>query len=174
VDWDYVIVRKCKSERRKNKETDTMTIRKSIMMIAGFLFFGMTIGNPALSSGESGGKNRLGPCPASPNCVSSVEPGKGHFIPPLNYAGTPEAVYGKLLRILESLPRVRIVEREKDYLHAEFKSGGFGFVDDVEFFFPSDASVIHVRSASRKGYYDFGVNRRRIEGLRKRLAEAPE
>lgn len=144
------------------------------MTLAGVFLFGVTAGNSTLSSTGAGGEIRLKPCPASPNCVSSIETEKKHFIAPLTYTGTSEAAYGKLVRILESLPRVRIVEKEREYLHAEFSSGLFGFVDDVEFFFPAGESVIHVRSASRKGVYDFGANRKRIERLRKLLAEALE
>ena len=53
-----------------------------------------------------------------------------------------------------------------DYIHAEFRSLVFQFVDDVEFYFPPEKSIIHVKSASRSGYYDFGVNRRRVERVR--------
>ena len=56
---------------------------------------------------------------------------------------------------------------QTNYISSESKTKVFGFIDDVEFFFSPDKPVIHLRSASRKGYYDFGVNRRRIEGIRK-------
>jgi hypothetical protein len=59
-------------------------------------------------------------------------------------------------------------DQTDDYLHVEFKSKLMGFVDDVEFYFP-DSAVIHMRSASRVGYSDFGVNRRRLEKIRKRF-----
>jgi uncharacterized protein (DUF1499 family) len=59
-----------------------------------------------------------------------------------------------------------------DDIHAEFRSRVFGFVDDVEFFFPAGQRVIHVRSASRTGYSDFGVNRKRIERMRRQLEAA--
>jgi hypothetical protein len=67
---------------------------------------------------------------------------------------------------LESHKRARIVHRSSDFLRAEYASLIFGFVDDVEFWFPADHPVIHIRSASRTGSYDFGVNRRRIERIR--------
>ena len=56
-----------------------------------------------------------------------------------------------------------------DYLYAEYSSALFGFVDDVEFYFPPETHIIHVRSASRLGHSDLGVNRKRIEAIRARL-----
>jgi uncharacterized protein (DUF1499 family) len=77
-----------------------------------------------------------------------------------------------LKSIIESTPRTSIVEERADYLYAEFTSMLIGYVDDVEFYFPPDEQVIHVRSASRLGYSDFGVNRKRIEDIRAKLAAA--
>ncbi len=68
------------------------------------------------------------------------------------------------------LPRARIVEETEDYLHAECRSALFGFVDDLELQLRPSESIIAVRSASRLGYSDFGVNRRRVEALRESLA----
>ena len=62
--------------------------------------------------------------------------------------------------------RIHLVKAETNYIHAEFRSLIFRFVDDVEFVFPPAEKIIHVKSASRTGYYDFGVNRRRVERLR--------
>lgn len=92
-----------------------------------------------------------------------------HYIAPITYTGNRQAVWDFLVKTLNSFKGTRIVLQRNGYIHAEFFSALFGFVDDVEFFFPADEPVIHVRSASRKGYYDFGVNRRRIEGLRQKL-----
>ena len=77
-----------------------------------------------------------------------------------------------LVRIVESTPRTRIVARAQDYLRAEYESALLGFVDDVEFWFEPGTKVIQVRSASRLGQTDFGVNRARIESVRRRLAES--
>ena len=63
----------------------------------------------------------------------------------------------------------RVVSIEKNYIHAEFVSSLFRFVDDVEFYLNDAAKVIHVKSASRTGYFDFGVNRRRVELIRKKF-----
>jgi uncharacterized protein (DUF1499 family) len=115
---------------------------------------------------------RLAPCPAKPNCVSSQAPphDEKHAIAPLAFSGAPAQAKEKLLQILNSKPQVTLVESGDSYVHTEFKSGIFGFVDDVEFYFPNDGSnLIHVRSASRVGYSDFGANRKRIEQLRVEL-----
>jgi uncharacterized protein (DUF1499 family) len=77
-----------------------------------------------------------------------------------------------LKSIIESTPRTSIVEERADYLYAEFTSRVLGYVDDVEFYFLPNEPVIHVRSASRLGYSDFGVNRKRIEDIRAKLAAA--
>jgi len=76
------------------------------------------------------------------------------------------------LRIVRTTERARVVTERPDYLHAEYRSRVLGFVDDVEFWLDRRAALIHVRSASRVGYSDFGVNRDRVEGIRARLAAA--
>jgi uncharacterized protein (DUF1499 family) len=114
----------------------------------------------------------LKPVPVSPNAVSSQATSGYHQFAPLRYNGTPEPAMAALKSIIESTPRTSIVEERADYLYAEFTSKVIGYVDDVEFYFPPNEPVIHVRSASRLGYSDFGVNRRRIEDIRAKLAAA--
>ena len=114
----------------------------------------------------SAGPSRLSPCPDSPNCVSSRSTNPSRFIEPLRYTGNLPKARQKLIDLLENSKRTRLVRVETDYIHAEFRSLIFNFVDDIEFYFPSEDHIIHVRSASRTGYYDFGVNRRRVERLR--------
>lgn len=67
----------------------------------------------------------------------------------------------------------RIAEEKAGYLRAEYRSALFGFVDDVELLLDEAAKRIDVRSASRTGYFDFGVNRRRVEEIRDRFAREP-
>jgi uncharacterized protein (DUF1499 family) len=112
----------------------------------------------------------LAPCPGSPNCVLSMETDSKHAIPPLSYTGDKRQAKAVLEKIIESMDRVSRVEVKPDYLRYEFKTKMFGFVDDVEFYFP-DAPQIQVRSASRLGYSDLGVNRKRIEAIRTRFTE---
>ena len=110
--------------------------------------------------------------PSSPNAVSSQASGGYHQIAPLAYKGSPEQAMKALKAIIESTPNARIVEMKPDYLYAEYTSELMGFVDDVEFYVPPKGKVIHVRSASRLGHSDLGVNRKRIEAIRARLVQA--
>jgi uncharacterized protein (DUF1499 family) len=122
-------------------------------------------GAPAAPSGE----HRFEPCPDRPNCVSSIAQGKAH-VAPLVFADAPDVALSRLKAILRQMPRVRIVREAPDYVHAEASSRVFRFVDDLEFGLDAAAGVIHVRSAARLGYSDFGVNRRRVEAIRERFA----
>jgi len=74
-----------------------------------------------------------------------------------------------LKTVIAGLPRTRLVEEDETYLHYEFTSLLLRFVDDVEFLFDDEAKAIHFRSASRTGYGDLGVNRRRMEDIRSRI-----
>jgi uncharacterized protein (DUF1499 family) len=87
-------------------------------------------------------------------------------------AGDGKATIAKIAQIVEGLPGARVVERRDDYLYAQFTTALMRFVDDVEFWFDPAANVVQVRSASRVGRKDFGVNRARIENIRARLAPA--
>ncbi|HWR73194.1 MAG TPA: DUF1499 domain-containing protein [Nitrospirota bacterium] len=115
----------------------------------------------------------LAPCPSSPNCVSSQAPDDGHRVAPLTYTGPVGDAMKKLTGIVRSLPRTAIITDTGTYLHVEFTSFLFRFIDDTEFLADDAAKVIHVRSASRLGYSDLGVNRKRIELIRRRWQEAP-
>lgn len=111
---------------------------------------------------------KLAACPNSPNCVSSQSPtsDETHFIQPLKYSSTKEKALSDLKNVIESEDRTKIINESSDYLYAEFKSALMGFVDDVEFYLDSSSNTIHVRSASRLGQSDLGVNRKRIETIR--------
>jgi uncharacterized protein (DUF1499 family) len=111
----------------------------------------------------------LAACPDSPNCVNSQASDAQHAIEPLPLKGSPEQTQAHLKALLSEEPQVRLVEEAPGYLRAEFSSTLMRFVDDVEFMI--GASAVDVRSASRLGYSDFDVNRKRIEQLRQRLSE---
>lgn len=115
---------------------------------------------------------KLAACPASPNCVCSYDTDAQHQIAPIAYSsGKPEAMTA-LKQVIQSLERTAIISETADYLYAEFSSKLMGYVDDVEFYFDPTAPVIQVRSASRLGKSDLGVNRQRIELIRAKLTEA--
>ena len=111
-------------------------------------------------------EGHLAPCPSSPNCVSSYSQDAEHGIAPLTYNSSPEEAMANLTNVINSLERTNIVEETDNYLYAEFTSKLMGFVDDVEFYLDPEANVIQVRSASRLGESDLGVNRQRIETIR--------
>jgi len=115
---------------------------------------------------------RLAPCKRTPNCVSSqADPAdRKHYIAPLAFQGAAEAAMAALKRAVETAPGARLLRADPDYLYAEFRSRVMRFVDDVEFALDRRDGVFHVRSASRVGRHDFGVNRARIEALRGALA----
>ena len=112
---------------------------------------------------------RLAACPGKPNCVSSQESGSS-FVPPFAFSDSATSACERLKRIVSSLPRTRIVASTEKYLHAEVRSRIFRFVDDIEFYVDASAQRVHVRSASRVGYRDFGVNRARVEAIRVQFA----
>ena len=110
--------------------------------------------------------SRLTDCPSKPNCVNSQTMDEDHAVAPFQYEGKRKEAYNRLKKVVESFERTTIVEESENYLRMECRSAIMGFVDDVEFYFPEE-KVIHVRSASRLGYSDLGVNRKRVEKLRK-------
>lgn len=132
----------------------------------GILVAGCT-GSRPMNLGVHDGK--LAPCPATPNCVSSQSADKEHAVEPLLFSGTAAEAMAKLKVVLSTMPRARVVTATETYLHAEFTSALFRFVDDVEFWFDESTGTIHLRSASRVGTSDLGVNRKRIEYLRIKL-----
>jgi uncharacterized protein (DUF1499 family) len=114
----------------------------------------------------------LPPCPGSPNCVASQAADGEHFIAPFKVKGKPEDAFAALKTALAGQSRTVITEASDDTVHAEATSLIFRFVDDVDAILDKDTGLIHIRSASRVGYSDFGVNRRRVERLRTTLQQA--
>lgn len=111
-------------------------------------------------------------CPSSPNCVSSQAADSDHFIAPFKIKSNPEDAFTALKNALTEQGRTVITEESENTLHAEATSLIFRFVDDVDAILDADAGLIHIRSASRVGYSDLGVNRRRMERLRSALRQA--
>jgi uncharacterized protein (DUF1499 family) len=121
---------------------------------------------------HAGVPTALPPCPATPNCVSSQATDPGHAIAPIAYTGSPGAAMQRMQTVLDGLERSTPVVQSSTYLRYEVRSLIFRFVDDVECLLDPEAHVIQVRSASRVGYSDFGVNRRRVERIRKEFESA--
>ena len=137
-----------------------------LFLIPAVLILGVVVMNMFGRPDVGLDNGRLKPCPDSPNCVCSQDSGAGHQIDPIQFEGSAEDAMRKLEQIIEGQPRTCIVDQRADYVHATFTTAWFRFVDDVEFLLDASQKRIHVRSRSRVGYSDLGVNRRRIESLR--------
>lgn len=87
---------------------------------------------------------------------------------PIQFQISEDEAIEKLEQILEMNPRATLIKKESNYLHYEFKTKIGKFIDDVEFIVDGEKKEIHFRSASRKGYGDFGKNKRRMRKFRKK------
>ena len=119
--------------------------------------------------GEVEGK--LPACPSSPNCVCSFDSDELHSIEPLEYVGDSTEVFSGLVAQIQDLSGAQLKTLEKNYAHFEFTSMVFRFVDDVELLLIPEEKRIHIRSASRAGHSDLGVNRKRVEQIRTLLSK---
>lgn len=110
---------------------------------------------------------RIAKCPDKPNCVSSLElVSDDHYIEPIE---SRELILQEVKKYIQDHESWKIMEEDENYIHATHTSSLFKFVDDIEFIVIKDK--LHFRSASRKGYYDFGANRSRIEKIKKALVK---
>lgn len=121
-------------------------------------------GTAMLRSAETG---LLAPCASGPHCVSSEATDPARKVAPLHYTGPRTRAEQKLIKVVRAMPGAAIVTEQPDYIHATYTSNIMKFVDDVEFVLPADRDEIQVRSSSRIGYYDFGVNRARVASIRR-------
>ena len=138
-----------------------------IALICSLILTGCSGTKPELGISDS----HLMQCPKTPNCVSSHAKDDKHYIQPILFIGTLQEAQSQLLEMLTEWKGAKIVASQGNYIRAKFTSMVFRFVDDVEFYFPETETetkeiIIHVRSASRIGQSDFGVNRKRIEKIR--------
>jgi uncharacterized protein (DUF1499 family) len=135
-------------------------------------FSGRAPGNLGVREGK------LKPPSRTPNSVSSqadlwpdaTQQDYARIAPIALVGGDGKATIARIAQVVEGLPGAKLVERRDDYLYAQFTTAVMRFVDDVEFWFDPAAGVVQVRSASRLGNSDLGVNRARIEAIRARLA----
>ena len=113
------------------------------------------------------------PCSWKPNCVNSTADAgadAAHYIEPVKFSGAAAGAWARAVNAVKSAKRVTVVEESSTYLHAEYRSQTMGYVDDLELALDAAAKLIQIRSASRLGVRDFGVNRARAEALRAALA----
>ncbi|MBT3983120.1 MAG: DUF1499 domain-containing protein [Bacteriovoracaceae bacterium] len=111
-------------------------------------------------------QKKLNGCPDKSNCVSSFATSEKHMIDPIGLKVTGPAEMDKFVSIVEKMGGKVVTKEGGTYIYAEFTSTVFRFVDDVEIYINSDAGKAFIRSASRIGESDFGVNRKRMEELR--------
>ena len=173
--------RDCREAGFKNKGVRISGIRKVLRnrmkvfsgVIAGLVAILLCSCSGARPTEELGlDNNRLHPCPDSPNCVSTSENDPDRQILPLKLRIEAPAAWAAIVETVTALPRTRIVTVTENYLHAECRSAVFGFVDDLELHLRPEEQQVGIRSAARLGYYDFGVNLRRVNDLRSKLNSA--
>ena len=112
-------------------------------------------------------------CGNKPNCVSSLNTNRKHKVNPISTGSNSwEKVKLKIENTLKGMQNMKIVTDENNYLRVEFKSKFLGFIDDFEVHFVPDQKILHIRSSSRLGYSDFGVNRKRVQKFTKKFSEA--
>ena len=148
-----------------------LLVAAALLLTAGQA--GLFRGKPPSLMGMQGG--RLPPPYATPNNVHSQAaiwgPAYAHtLIEPLSAQGDGPATMARLRHLIEATPGAQVVKASPDYLYVQYTTKWMKFVDDAEFWFDPAASQVQVRSASRLGNGDLGVNRARIEDLRKRLS----
>ena len=132
-------------------------------ILAGLaVFYGWAL---CVQAAPGRGDTRIAGCPRSPNCVSSASPDEEHWIAPLAFSVSPDEAFECLVQILRGMKRTTIITADEGFIHAEARTL-LGFVDDVTFQVESGSRTILMRSASRMGYWDLGVNRRRLETIR--------
>ena len=121
----------------------------------------------ATKKGPTYDGSELGACPNSPNCISSLENDDKHYLDAIEYSITKEQAKEIIIEIVKEEKNSEIITVEDNYIHVIFKSGVFKFIDDLEFVFSENENTINFRSAARSGYSDFGVNRKRLERIKK-------
>ena len=159
-DWEMALIKGAGKEMKKN-----------LKFFLGPLLLTMILwgcsGNP--TERQNGESSWFLDCPDTPNCVSSLAKNPKYRIEPFKLKKDPETSWDIVKKTVELLPRTKVVSADNSDIHAECKSMIFRFVDDLTLHLIPSNGIIHVRSASRTGYSDLGVNRRRVENLRKKL-----
>jgi uncharacterized protein (DUF1499 family) len=144
----------------------------AIVLVITFILWNSHVfaGQSPINIGVNNGK--LTACPTTPNCVNSQASASDieHTIAPIKLNEDTPKMMANVKQVIQAMPRTSIVKEANNYLYVEFASKLIGFVDDVEFYLDDMSKTIQVRSASRLGESDLGVNRQRIEEIRSRLS----
>ena len=149
----------------------TLTLAGSLISVVGLAFLSIGSTRPTTLGIRSG---TLAVCPGSPNCVSSLAAESPYVVSPISFDDEPDVAMQLVLNIVSRMDGVRVVTNDDNYIHCEFSTSLFHFVDDLELLLDRDNAVIHFRSASRVGHYDFNTNRERIVKIRREFEVAAE
>jgi len=158
----------------------------NLLALAAMFTWGAAPTPSTIGLSDYGEFKSLGLCPQSPNCISTAEEANDmtHYVPQWTYnpeegrgrknPATQEQAMNELVEVVEGTNpdgfTPKIVKRTADYLHVEYESPTFGFIDDLEVYFPANKpGIVEYRSASRIGESDGDINRKRIRELRKTL-----
>jgi len=133
-----------------------------LLVIFSVLLYGLARQSDSLSNAGLINE-QLQACPDRPSCVSSLATNEEHSISAFVVPQGMEDPVGAMATIITNLPRTEIIVQNESYLHAIFRSAVFGFVDDLEIL--KDNEELQVRSVSRVGEGDMGVNRKRVDTL---------
>ena len=151
--------------------TNIKTRKSKLKLLSGTLILFLLLLLIGCSGSKPGSIGQFIDCPDKPNCISSKSMISTHMLSPIKHKGTKLEAKEALLKVLESMPRIRVATNTENFLHVEFTSKIFRFVDDVEFYF-DEPEMIHFRSASRVGQSDMGVNRDRMNEISRLFFEA--
>ena len=143
----------------------------SIAVAAIFTFSGIVGAKESDNFGYESKKMKLKPCPNKPNCVSSQSEKGPHFVEPIRYQSSGSEAFNTLKQIVKDMAGTRIIQSTEKYFHAEFQTKWLKFVDDFEALLYEDSNLIHIRSASRIGYWDLGKNKARVDEIKIRFHE---
>ena len=125
------------------------------------LFFSILINNNySFAIDYLSNNNILGACSNPNNCVFET----------WEVTNSDES-FKELIDILKNTPRIKIINIKEDYLHALATSRVMKFIDDIEIKKSEKGNILKVKSKSRTGFYDLGVNKRRINTLHFRLID---
>lgn len=142
-----------------------------ILFLTGMLALMSLFSRRPANLGVSDGQLR--PCPKSPNCVSTQALHEQQRMDAIRFDGDATDAMRRLCEVIGAMPLAKVVSQDERYLHVEFTSRWFRFVDDVEFLIDDQRKEIHFRSASRAGHSDLGVNRRRMETISAAFSQLP-
>ena len=157
-----------------SKRSLIIVLTATVFGLVGLLGVRMVMDQTKAKTPLGVSSGQLQPCPESPNCVSTTADREAQRMPAIEFEGSLAEAMQQLERTVQSFSRTRIVEKSERYLHAEFRTLFFRFVDDVEIYIPENQTPgaplrIEFRSASRVGYSDLGVNRKRMTEFAKRF-----